>query len=1200
MGAGIMRRKVRSRLGWVVVAVLISHAGRSPAGEVWRVEGGTATLQLDAQDQNASHVRTGNPAPRADAAARAEREFVIPIERRSTLTFEVTTSGVKLIPEGRVFCSGQLRLPSRMGDVALAGLAFSPGVNGELEGARVSSDEPRGGGFVLERVKAGFDPITGMLIIHADIVRPSAVTARALGDDALAAVDLGRLTLQATAGWVGGDAPAYAFPDPAPADGDRNVGADMTFCQLYSLTQYGRLGDTVGLAVATTSWNIGDRDISWKPMPDVHHPFIAMNLYRLKQGHFEQIGQSWVKHAFYALGNTQCGGSCTFESGHYAGEWLGIGCTDTYSAPLNGAQSGMGPRYEVNPWTGGWTYAGSHNSVGTHAHNAIEHRMQVQDSDLDSAQNAGAYYYVEGYYAIAEDVDVMNSAAWKPLVVNGAPGGTWTFGMSSAGSMPTAGFALDAWTGARQTVIAQETPPVEFVSPDGRCLLATKVTQVGADVWHYAYALLNIDMDRQVGAFSVPLANGAHVASIGFHAVRHHDEPWNAVGGVAIDNAPWTAQVTAAAVTFSTTTNPLRWGTLYNFSFDADAGPGDCTATLGLFKPGTPATVAGQTDGPVGSPPECGNGRVEGNEECDPPNGTTCDPQCQRIPLCGDGWLDGSEACDPPDGLHCSPECAWICGDGTIQSGEECDPPDGVACDASCQIIIVCGNGAVQEGEQCDDGNVLGGDGCSATCQFEYHDNCFQAGLVSDGIYSFDTSAANVDGPAHEACSTPGGYTYFDIWYRVAPSCTGDMTVSLCNSSFDTNLLIYEGCTCPVTDDELLACADSGCGPDHPMILRSRATVPVVAGHCYLVRIGGGFYGERGPGEMVITCDPTQADPLRGGLLWDRWWSVNHTPEPSGVHPLYPPAGPQGGSTTYRCVECHGWDYRGAAGAYASGSHHTGIKGVFGSTMSAGAMFDLIKFDVPPYGHGYAALGLNDYDIRDLVAFLQTQLVDTSAYIDSNGVFRGDAEWGQVHYELEGGANERCIDCHGFDGTLRNFAGVPFPAWVGSVADAEPARLLHKIRFGEPGAPMPSWLASGHTTQQAADIGRYAQSLPARCLTDAHCDDGDFCNGEESCADDACLAGAAPPCSAGCIDCNSNGVDDRCDPPGDFNLDGAVGLDDFSRLIACLTPCCPQAACAPYLYADDCCALVDRDRDGDVDLADVAAFEQAFGPGEAP
>lgn len=33
--------------------------------------------------------------------------------------------------------------------------------------------------------------------------------------------------------------------------------------------------------------------------------------------------------------------------------------------------------------------------------------------------------------------------------------------------------------------------------------------------------------------------------------------------------------------------------------------------------------------------------------------------------------------------------------------------------------IPVCGNSILEEGEQCDDGNIVGGDGCSSTCQTE-------------------------------------------------------------------------------------------------------------------------------------------------------------------------------------------------------------------------------------------------------------------------------------------------------------------------------------------------------------------------------------------------------------------------------------------------------------------------------------------------
>ena len=51
--------------------------------------------------------------------------------------------------------------------------------------------------------------------------------------------------------------------------------------------------------------------------------------------------------------------------------------------------------------------------------------------------------------------------------------------------------------------------------------------------------------------------------------------------------------------------NALRWGTLYNFRFDANAAPVAGTVTLGLFKPGTPTSMqvdASVPDGVLSDP----------------------------------------------------------------------------------------------------------------------------------------------------------------------------------------------------------------------------------------------------------------------------------------------------------------------------------------------------------------------------------------------------------------------------------------------------------------------------------------------------------------------------------------------------------------------------------------------------------------------
>jgi cysteine-rich repeat protein len=56
----------------------------------------------------------------------------------------------------------------------------------------------------------------------------------------------------------------------------------------------------------------------------------------------------------------------------------------------------------------------------------------------------------------------------------------------------------------------------------------------------------------------------------------------------------------------------------------------------------------------------CGNGTVEGVEECDGTPG--CDASCDRVPRCGDRWVDAPETCDDGDdqpGDGCDGSCRW-------------------------------------------------------------------------------------------------------------------------------------------------------------------------------------------------------------------------------------------------------------------------------------------------------------------------------------------------------------------------------------------------------------------------------------------------------------------------------------------------------------------------------------------------------------
>ncbi|TWT41911.1 hypothetical protein RAS1_30350 [Phycisphaerae bacterium RAS1] len=365
------------------------------------------------------------------------------------------------------------------------------------------------------------------------------------------------------------------------------IGADVLIGELGSMVQFGRLGDVVGCAIDSPLCNAGDEPLDWYPNPDPRHPFMIFNMYRLKAGRFEQIGGSWVKHGWSAAQGNACGLGCQQNPDNLR---LGVGCSDIYSAAANAGQTTLGPRYEVDPYTGSFTYAGSHFDTQPGGHTPISHRLQLRDADIDPAQNPGATYFGEVYITTHDDYEHMNSVAREAVTISGAPGGTWTFNMS--GSTSIVGPAIESWPGATRTMIPADPAGI------GRCILGVTVTSNGDGTWHYEYGIYNHDLPRAIRSFSIPVPTAANVTGIDFSAVRSHDEPFS--------NDPWTATHAAGVLTWSTEApgdinpgNPLRWGTLYNFRFNAAAPPAAATATLGLWQPGAPSQLSGQTQAPV-------------------------------------------------------------------------------------------------------------------------------------------------------------------------------------------------------------------------------------------------------------------------------------------------------------------------------------------------------------------------------------------------------------------------------------------------------------------------------------------------------------------------------------------------------------------------------------------------------------------------
>ena len=230
--------------------------------------------------------------------------------------------------------------------------------------------------------------------------------------------------------------------------------------------------------------------------------------------------------------------------------------------------------------------------------------------------------------------------------------------------------------------------------------------------------------------------------------------------------------------------------------------------------------------------------------------------------------------------------------------------------------------------------------------------------------------------------------------------------------------------------------------------------------------------------SQTLPQDAAVLPVARGGAMYDKWWAVTGAASPTTNHPLWAArpdttSNTRSGADTWRCKECHGWDYKGANGAYAGGSHRTGIAGIIDTTKTAQELFDLIKTD-----HAYGAVGLSDEDIRDLVEFVSVGLIDTDAIMDAGGAFTGNADAGQTLYDAGIGVNVGCGVCHGSDGLVPPPGHPDFDAYVGMLSNENPWEFQHKVQFGHPGTTMPGSFAGGGTTLDVANLGTYAQTLP--------------------------------------------------------------------------------------------------------------------------
>src|SRR3954462_5911126 len=571
------------------------------------VENGSVTLNVDLNGLNGSNALITRPATLQFVAA--QNSFFSIVVFNDQLR-GAEAGSIALVPQGRPISLLPSLLATSLKQLVVEKLPADSACDMAVRDAKTGFTF-----FQVEGHEYNYNASRQVLDVQNGRLLMSKEFATALGRPADANSALGKISISArmqpieVTQLVNGELKSMvlpALPNPNPGT---TPGPDVIVGDLPNMQQFGSAGTQVGVAIATTSCNAGTIDLDWFALPQTDHPVIPQNLYRMSGGadnteRFEQIGRSWLKHAFTALTQNACGFGCNGVGGSH----LGSGCSDPYSANLNGGQNGIGSRAWVNPFSG--AYPSTANNHSSHAHDGVSHRVRIEVDDLNQNLNQGATYFAEAQYVTPHEYtwcqahpgqcNMYNNVSYRQFNVSG----TTSFSFSPVAGTVRTRPALMAWTG--ETINQIEPDP----GNDGLWFMAYKVTNPSPGVWHYEYALYNENLDRAIQSFSVPSGPGVNVSNVGFHAPPQ--EPgWPNDGtfsNLGYSNAPWSVTQAPDSLTWSSETlaqnqnaNAIRWGTLYNFRFDADQPPQEATATVGFFKTGSPMMVAIQA--PAGGTP---------------------------------------------------------------------------------------------------------------------------------------------------------------------------------------------------------------------------------------------------------------------------------------------------------------------------------------------------------------------------------------------------------------------------------------------------------------------------------------------------------------------------------------------------------------------------------------------------------------------
>jgi hypothetical protein len=593
----------------------------APTGTLQKmiVENGSVTVDLDLNGLNGINSLVARPVTLQFAVG---ANSFLPILVFNDLLRGLEPGSMSLVPvEAGSLASQATRLPLQLG-ASFNRLAVEKLPSGQGFDLAVRDSNTGFTFFNIEGHQYDYDANAQLLSITNGRLLISKEFAYALGRPSATGEVVGKISIGTAMQpiqidkLVAGETKSMVMPPMqhalSPATPTLVPGPDVIVGNVEDVDQMGTEGTQTGFAIGTDSCNNGDQPVDWFALPNTDHPVVPQNLYRMSGGsdnteRFEQIGQSWMKHTFLALEESVCGTCIT--SGCVTGQHLCPGCSDPYVSGLNGDQNSIGSRAWVNPFNGSFPSTANDHSGHNHNLHPVAHRILVNTSDLIP----GVSYFGEAAYISPHEFtwcqlhptqcNMFNNFSYRPFSISGGP---TNFNFSPTGNTVRMQPAIQAWSGA---TVNQINPNPGH---DGIWFMGYKVTNPSAGVWHYEYALFNMNLDAAIRSFSVPIGPGVNVSNIDFHAPPQHPG-WphdGTLGDAGYSSTRWDADTTDPNfITWSTETfaanqnaNAIRWGTLYNFRFDADQGPNPTDATVGFFKAGAPISVIVQAPGGVPSP----------------------------------------------------------------------------------------------------------------------------------------------------------------------------------------------------------------------------------------------------------------------------------------------------------------------------------------------------------------------------------------------------------------------------------------------------------------------------------------------------------------------------------------------------------------------------------------------------------------------